>query len=82
MNPLITANGTTLLNLTLAVCDYERWAVNGVQVVDWREPPAASLDEDVLRPVSRPFAVDGGLRLLGGNLGQSVIKVSAVDSAG
>jgi phosphogluconate dehydratase len=31
-----------------------------------------------LRPISRPFAADGGLKLLQGNLGRAVIKTSAV----
>jgi phosphogluconate dehydratase len=31
-----------------------------------------------LRPASDPFSADGGLKLLRGNLGRSVIKVSAV----
>ncbi|SFK36594.1 phosphogluconate dehydratase [Amycolatopsis sacchari] len=44
----------------------------------WREVPTRSLDTDVLRPVSDPFAEDGGLRMLSGNLGRAVIKVSAV----
>ncbi|WP_410654481.1 phosphogluconate dehydratase [Amycolatopsis sp. lyj-112] len=44
----------------------------------WRDVPAHSLDEDVLRPVWRPFAADGGLRMVAGNLGRAVIKVSAV----
>ncbi|MEE4279136.1 MAG: phosphogluconate dehydratase [Halieaceae bacterium] len=44
----------------------------------WREAPADSLDEEVLRPVARPFDPEGGLRLLQGNLGRGVIKVSAV----
>ncbi|MDT9110977.1 dihydroxy-acid dehydratase, partial [Escherichia coli] len=47
----------------------------------WREAPAASLDEDILRPVSNPFDPEGGLRLLTGDLGRSVIKVSAVAPA-
>jgi phosphogluconate dehydratase len=38
----------------------------------------ASLDDGVLRPVSAPFSPTGGLKLLRGNLGRSVIKVSAV----
>lgn len=33
---------------------------------------------DVLRPFDRPFQADGGIRLLQGNLGRSVCKVSAV----
>ena len=37
-----------------------------------------SADESVVRPVARPFEVHGGLRLLTGNLGRSLIKVSAV----
>lgn len=44
----------------------------------WREVPTKSLDEDVLRPADRPFAADGGLRMVAGNLGRAVIKVSAV----
>src|SRR5690606_32541831 len=44
----------------------------------WRPVPAASGDTEVLRPVNNPFSEDGGLRLLTGNLGRSVIKVSAV----
>ncbi|QWF77643.1 phosphogluconate dehydratase [Amycolatopsis sp. CA-230715] len=44
----------------------------------WREVETRSLDESVLRPVSNPFAPDGGLRMLTGNLGSAVLKVSAV----
>lgn len=49
--------------------------------VVWRESPAISGDESVLRPVSRPFDRQSGLRLLTGNLGRAVIKVSAVKEA-
>ncbi len=35
-------------------------------------------DESVVRPVTRPFEAHGGLRLLTGNLGRALIKVSAV----
>jgi phosphogluconate dehydratase len=44
----------------------------------WRDGPTHSLDTDVLRGVGDPFAPDGGLRMLSGNLGRAVIKVSAV----
>ncbi|WP_374385208.1 phosphogluconate dehydratase [Dongia sp.] len=47
----------------------------------WREAPAQSLDRDVLRAADDPFAPDGGIRVLEGNLGQSIIKVSAVKPA-
>ncbi len=46
--------------------------------LSWRDVPLASGDESVLRPASNPFSVDGGLKLLTGNLGRAVIKVSAV----
>lgn len=44
----------------------------------WRPAPGASGDETVLRPAARPFAENGGLRLLQGNLGRAILKVSAV----
>jgi phosphogluconate dehydratase len=47
----------------------------------WRDAPTVSGDTSVLRPASDPFSADGGLKLLRGNLGRSVIKVSAVRSA-
>jgi phosphogluconate dehydratase len=37
-----------------------------------------SRDTDVVRPATDPFSATGGLKLLTGNLGRSVIKVSAV----
>jgi phosphogluconate dehydratase len=44
----------------------------------WRESPATSGDRTILRPVSEPFGMQGGLRVLEGNLGRAVIKTSAV----
>ncbi len=38
----------------------------------------ATQDDAVCRPVSAPFSATGGLMLLQGNLGRSVIKISAV----
>ncbi|MGO1003863.1 phosphogluconate dehydratase [Lysobacter sp. CA196] len=47
------------------------------QVVHVPSAPT-SADTAVLRPVDEPFRVDGGLRVLDGNLGTAAIKVSAV----
>ncbi|MCZ8115201.1 phosphogluconate dehydratase [Silanimonas sp.] len=44
----------------------------------WREPPRASGDLNVLRPVAEPFDAEGGLRLVTGRLGRAVVKISAV----
>jgi phosphogluconate dehydratase len=43
----------------------------------WQEA-GASKDDTVVRPASSPFSASGGLKLLQGNLGRSVIKISAV----
>ncbi len=47
----------------------------------WRPSPDASLDTDILRSAKEPFDVTGGLKLLDGNIGRSVIKYSAVEDA-
>src|SRR6056297_1812012 len=54
----------------------EPW-LDGAQL-RWREPPTDSLDVDVLRTAAVPFAPEGGIRLLQGNLGRAVVKISAV----
>lgn len=46
--------------------------------VVWREGPQASLDSDVIATTQAPFSSNGGVRVMRGNLGRSVIKVSAV----
>ncbi len=46
--------------------------------IEYREPPEKSGDLDILRPVDNPFDAEGGLKLVEGNLGESVTKVSAV----
>ncbi|MFQ3037731.1 phosphogluconate dehydratase [Neisseria cinerea] len=46
--------------------------------LEWREAPETSGNEDILRKADNPFSPDGGLRLMKGNIGRGVIKVSAV----
>ncbi len=52
-------------------------ALGGGQIV-WHPVNADTGDDSVLRPLARPFSPEGGLKLLTGNLGRSVIKVSSV----
>lgn len=47
-------------------------------LIDWRDGPHESLDTSVLRSAQAPFAADGGLKTLDGNLGSAVVKTSAV----
>jgi len=46
--------------------------------VSWEPAPRKSLNDKILRPAADPFQPSGGLVQLSGNLGQGVIKVSAV----
>ena len=66
----------TIFGEGLSLYTQEPFLENGKVV--WREGTEKSLDEDVVRPVDRPFSADGGLKVLSGNLGRGVIKVSAV----
>ena len=47
--------------------------------IDWRPARETSMDEDVLRPSSTPFDAEGGLRVVEGEVGRAIVKVSAVD---
>jgi phosphogluconate dehydratase len=49
--------------------------------LSWRDAPAITADEAMLRPPSNPFSPDGGMRLVLGNLGRATFKTSAVDPA-
>ena len=66
----------TIMGFGLQHYTVEPWLNNGE--LAWRDVPAESLDSQVLRPVSHAFSADGGLRVMHGNLGRSVVKVSAV----
>jgi phosphogluconate dehydratase len=51
---------------------------NTGQPVTWNDLPSASPDETIVRTAEQPFSPTGGLKLLTGNLGRGVIKVSSV----
>ena len=59
---------------------FTRTPVMAPEGLRWQEVPA-SLDNTILRPATAPFSPTGGLKLLQGNLGRAVIKVSAVPEA-
>jgi phosphogluconate dehydratase len=66
----------TIMGHGLSLYTQEPFLQDGKLV--WREGTETSLDDQVLRPASAPFSTNGGLKLLRGNLGRGVIKVSAV----
>jgi len=66
----------TVAGVGLEAYAQEPWLNDGV--LAWRAAPPKSLDNEVLRSAANPFATEGGLKLLKGNLGRAVIKISAV----
>ena len=46
--------------------------------LQWRDLPLAPIDDAIVRTAAAPFSQEGGCKLLTGNLGRAVIKVSAV----
>jgi phosphogluconate dehydratase len=52
--------------------------LEGRAKLQWRDVPAASTDDTVVRNSAAPFSDHGGLSLLTGNLGRAVIKTSSV----
>lgn len=47
--------------------------------VTWHAINRAAANRNILATVAEPFASEGGLKVLAGNLGRAVVKVSAVD---
>ena len=58
--------------------DYGKLPVKEDGKLVWKDLPKESSDETIVRTAAFPFDASGGLRLLKGNLGRSVIKISAV----
>ena len=46
--------------------------------LEWRAAPTQSLDAEIVRPANEPFDAEGGLRLVAGNVGRAIVKLSAV----
>ncbi|MFT3721353.1 phosphogluconate dehydratase [Pseudorhodoferax sp.] len=57
--------------------DYAHEPLLADEALAWR-PSGPSRDEAIVRPAAAPFSATGGLKLLQGRLGRSVIKVSSV----
>ena len=63
------------------LADYGREPMLEDDTLVWRDAPAVTADDTMLRPPSAPFSPDGGMRLVTGNLGRATFKTSAVDPA-
>jgi phosphogluconate dehydratase len=58
--------------------DYTQLPVKEGERLSWSALPKDSGDDSIIRTAAQPFSPEGGLKLLTGNLGRAVIKVSAV----
>lgn len=66
----------TIIGIGLRAYTQEPKIKNGALV--WEQGALESLNLSIIRPASEPFTADGGIKLLKGNLGRSVIKTAAV----
>lgn len=73
---LLHADTKTVAGEGLADYTTEPKLIDGT--LSWQSGPTESLNEKIVRPASNPFQPTGGLAELSGNLGQGVMKVSAV----
>jgi phosphogluconate dehydratase len=77
-NGLLHDDVNTILGHGLMNFTKEPGVENGK--LSWREGAKESLNTGIVRPVSDPFKPEGGIKVLKGNIGRSVIKTSAVDN--
>ena len=77
-NGLLHDDVNTILGHGLLNFTKEPFIENGK--LAWRESAKESLNTSIVRPVTDPFKPEGGIKVLKGNIGRSVIKTSAVDN--
>jgi phosphogluconate dehydratase len=76
-NGLLHEDVNTILGKGLGRYTKEPKLMN--KVIVYVEGPETSLNESIIRSADNPFQETGGLKVLKGNIGISVIKTSAVD---
>ena len=76
-NGLLHENVTTILGHGMDLYTQESKIINGK--LEFAQGSKISLNENVVRPVNDPFSNHGGIKILSGNIGRSVIKTAAVD---
>jgi phosphogluconate dehydratase len=73
---LLHADAKTIMGDGLDLYRQEPKLIDGH--LTWSDGTPTTLNDRILRPATDPFAPQGGLKQLTGNLGRGVIKVSAV----
>jgi phosphogluconate dehydratase len=76
---LLHEDVTTILGNGLTKYTQEPYIVSKTLV--WRDGAKESLNDSIIRDASNPFSVDGGIKIIKGNIGRSVVKTAAVSTA-
>jgi phosphogluconate dehydratase len=75
---LLHEDVTTILGNGLTKYTQEPYIVSKTLV--WRDGAKESLNDSIIRDASNPFSVDGGIKIIKGNIGRSVVKTAAVST--
>ena len=75
-NGLLDGSAQTIWGENLFDYVYEPTLINSK--INWKKSQVKSFDLDILRYVKKPHQNDGGLKMLNGNIGKCVAKISAV----
>ena len=75
---LLHEDVTTILGNGLTTYTQEPYIVS--KTLAWRDGAKESLNDSIIRDASNPFSVDGGIKIIKGNIGRSVVKTAAVST--
>lgn len=75
---LLHEDVTTIMGKGLTKFTQEPYIVSNK--LAWRDGSKESLNDSIIRDASNPFSVDGGIKIIRGNLGRSVVKTAAVSA--
>ena len=75
---LLHEDVTTIIGNGLTKFTQEPYIVSNK--LAWRSGAKESLNDSIIRDASNPFSVDGGIKIIRGNLGRSVVKTAAVSA--
>jgi phosphogluconate dehydratase len=75
-NGLLHDDVTTIIGKRLTKYTQEPYIVSNT--LAWRDGAKESLNDSIIRDASNPFSKDGGIKIIKGNIGRSVVKTAAV----
>jgi phosphogluconate dehydratase len=75
---LLHEDVTTILGNGLTKYTQEPYIVS--KTLAWRDGSKESLNDSIIRDASNPFSKDGGIKIIKGNIGRSVVKTAAVSA--